>query len=233
MNKAYTRRSSTKSLSNKNKSNNGKIINAAMPTSQQFNFHLNAFTTGNNGGNSIFINGTPFSTTLIPVNDLFGINQSSVGSLVGYNQWINWYNRYLVKSVVATIEFVNIASVPVYVGMAYRPIEGETWNTWTTFRNLSANTFPNVQVLLTQSGGSKDRVVLKLPCNLESLWGLYSQHRGDLDFSGSSVAGPILKQELVIFALSVTGANATAVVATNIKIDFNTTMYQLKTQSGV
>ena len=203
-----------------------------MPQSQQFTFHMNAF---NIGLNSLTLNNVAEVMNGVNVNSLSAIENAAPGTIIGYNLWKLWYDRYLVKSVVTTIEFVNTGTIPVYVGIAYRPVEGEVWNTWSTFRTLDANTFPNVQELLTASGGSKDRVVLKLPCNLESLWGLYDEHQGDLDFSGQTQGigfPPNRPQSVIFFALSGTGQPVQAQISTKISFEFNTTMYQLKTQNG-
>ena len=204
------------------------IINAAMPMSQKFMFKYENINTNNVD----LIGPTPFAFKLFRINSLNAINTTGGnGGIPGYINWTKFYNRYAVHWAKITCEFINNSIEPCYVGIAFRPITMETsWNSWSQYRNIDSNTFPNQQVLLTPRNGSKDSCTLSVQCKLDTLWGLPSQHNGSLAFTSDINANPPTIQDAIIFALSGNGSAINANIITRISIDMIATMYQSNAQ---
>lgn len=216
-----------------NNNNYGKVLNAAMKTSQKIKFEFDDVSTPS----LTFAGGIPFTARLYNVNSLWnmlnGVAQASATSAVAFRNWARFYDRYLVEWVNIEVEFVNMSTGPVYVGVAFRPINNEAWDTWSKYRNIDSNTFPNKQELLTGSGGSNDRTVIKVSCKLGDLWGIDTQQLGDTTFSGPTSGNPATLQIASVFTLapSNNAINGSSVI-TKIKIDLAANLYQLKLQTG-
>ena len=220
-----------KTYKKQNINNNGKMLMGVMQASQKLRFSFD----DTNPLTSTLVLATTVIQRQYTVNDLSLLIASQAGSaVVSYTNWTRFYQRYLAEYVSINVEFVNLGTGPVYVGVAFKPINTEAWTTWAQYRNIESNTFPNKQLLLTAQGGSNDRTVITLKCKLGDLWGINSQQLGDTAFSGQTTpqVGPTIPQYVQIFALAPSNNNVSAVVVTKVKIDLVATMYQLKLQTG-
>jgi len=202
-----------------------------MKTSQKLRFSFDDITQP-----QLTFGGVPFTGRNYTVNSLWnmlGTPASTDTQAVAFRNWARFYSRYLVEMVTIDVEFVNLGTGPVYVGVAFKPINNEVWNTWSQFRNIESNTFPNKQELLTASGGSNDRAVIKIKCKLGDLWGIDTQQLGDVTFSGATNGDPAVTQICSVFALAPSNLqiNGTVVVC-KVHFDLVATLYQLRLQVG-
>lgn len=229
--KAKTRRTTKRNTSYVN--NNGKVLMAAMKTSQKLHFSFDDTTTTQ----LVFLPNQAFIARPYTVNSLFnmlsGVASATTNQAVAFRNWSRFYNRYLVEYVTIDVEFVNTSASPVYVGLAFKPINSEAWDSWVKYRNIESNTFPNKQELLTAAGGAKDRFVMKLKCKMGDLWGINTQQLGDTQFSALVTADPAIVQQAQIFALAPSQTAVTGAVVVKVKIDLVATLYQLKLQTGL
>lgn len=212
--------------------NYNKVLVAAMKTSQKLRFNYDDITQPT----LTFAGGIPFVARNYTVNSLYNMVAglpTTDTQAVAFRNWARFYSRYLVEMVTVDVEFVNLGQGPVYVGVAYKPINNEAWTTWSQYRNIESNTFPNKQELLTATGGSNDRTVIKIKCKLGDLWGIDTQQLGDVTFSGPVTGDPAVPQICSIFALAPSNQQINgSVVVCKVHIDLIATLYQLKLQIG-
>lgn len=222
-----------KSSSKKTKRNipASTTIPASMPMSQKFLFKfedidVTALAMSSNSVKSVEYN----------VNNLNALESSGTGEYpTGYDNWYRFYKNFLVHYARINVEFINnSASNAIYGFVGFRPIYNETnWSSWSEWRNLDSNCFPNKQVLMTPKGGSKDTCKISLGCNLGKLIGKPDAWNAlDVFAGGTDGTAPSAKQQAFVAALSGDGTAITATITVKISIDIIATLYQLKTQSN-
>ena len=208
---------------------------AAMPLSKKLMFTYNDVTSIN----LAIPPGSPFAQQYFQykINSLWDLNaQIGSTSTIGFTQWSAFYSKYHVKWARLTTTFVNTGANPVHVGVFIRPIHSEPVSLlglWSYFREASdGNNLPIKSVLLTPTGGSKDRVTLSVSCPLGRLLGNPSEFAGDVGYSAATNTDPTLLQDAFVFMLDADGAvniatGSYVTCKTTIKVIAN--MYQRRT----
>lgn len=145
------------------------------------------------GTNGISVGtGDKYAIAYYKLNNAYDIDgQIGNSSMPGYNEWAQFYSRYLVTWVSMSVEFMNQTEFACYAGVVFRPVTDETtWNTWKDWRDVEAQGFPCRLVMLNsrQSAGSKKRLTVK--CPLWKVLGDKKQYYSDLTFSAHTNANP-------------------------------------------
>jgi len=105
-------------------------------------------------------------------------------SVVGFKEWSAFYGRYLVTWAKIEVDFANASTVPMYVGMCFRPITNETtWSTWADWRNIEGNGMISRFVQLGAGGSSQDMKKLTIKAPLWKVHGNKKEYYGDTGFS--------------------------------------------------
>lgn len=138
---------------------------------------------------------------------------STVGSTAtaGFDEWAAFYASCRVLRTKVACRFVNIDTVNLIVGIAFRPINGEAgWGTtWTNWRQLEGNYFNTCTAIGDQDSGN-DIKRLSLSINLDKMWGDRAEYNGDKNFSSATSTVPASILQGYVYAMTSEDAVATA-----------------------
>lgn len=101
-----------------------------------------------------------------------------------------------------SVDFLNTSSLPVYVGVLFRPITGEDrLSSWRAWRTIEGNGWIHKMCMLSPADqvGAKRRLSIKAP--LWKVWGNKKEYYGTVGFASTTDTNPAVQIEGIIYTI--------------------------------